>query len=529
MKTNRGQKLVPVWLGLCVLCMTGSALATDYTNDTDWAGGNWTLANGDVISGIHTNVGVFTIPSGATVTVLAYDTNSLLHGRVTVYAASADIQGTLSADAKGYPRGVGAGAPPSGSTCGGSYGGLGGMGNTGSPAPQPYGSPYVPTDLGSGAGNYATGAGSGGGTVILNVSGTLIVAGTISANGGNGSNSNSGGGSGGSVWLTAGTLQGSGSILADGGLRVTGSATAGGGGGGRIALDANDNTFSGTIRARGQASSHVRGRHGTLNFSSNPAKHLVISEDIALPPGTNWVFASLLVTNNATLEIQSTHGTLVASYANEEASRVRILGDATVAAGATLSAEGLGYPETFGLGKGLTYGGGGYGGKGGNGSGTGGSIYGTNNAPDRLGSGAGDQDIGGFGGGALILNVGGTMTVLGTVSCNGGKGAKKGGGGSGGSVWLKVQAIAGNGAISANGGNFDASNGGGGGGGRIMIDFGKGAMVKYTWTDPVTLPGSLGFTGTITATGGTGLTNGDPGTVLLRNLPPPEGTLIQFH
>ena len=45
------------------LVMTaGVASAAYFTNDTNWAGADWTLANGDIISGIHTNVGQFLIP-----------------------------------------------------------------------------------------------------------------------------------------------------------------------------------------------------------------------------------------------------------------------------------------------------------------------------------------------------------------------------------------------------------------------------------------------------------------------------------
>jgi hypothetical protein len=60
----------------------------------------------------------------------------------------------------------------------------------------------------------------------------------------------SGGGSGGSIYLTAGTLAGAGTISADGG---NGSESGGGGGGGRIAIYYDTDTFSGTVTASGGA------------------------------------------------------------------------------------------------------------------------------------------------------------------------------------------------------------------------------------------------------------------------------------
>ena len=77
---------------------------------------------------------------------------------------------------------------------------------------------------------------------------------------------------------------------------------------------------------------------------------------------------------------------------------------------------------------------------------------------------------GGAGGGAIRLNVGGTLTVEGQISANGLPAAwGQGGGGAGGSVWLTVGTLAGTGVISANGGPSVAAYGGGGGGGRVAI------------------------------------------------------------
>ena len=75
--------------------------------------------------------------------------------------------------------------------------------------------------------------------------------------------------------------------------------------------------------------------------------------------------------------------------------------------------------------------------------------------------------MGGQGGGALRLSVGGILTVDGQLSADG-KAALQdnGGGGSGGSIWATAGAVTGNGFISAIGGMGDLYYGGGGGGGR---------------------------------------------------------------
>ena len=89
------------------------------------------------------------------------------------------------------------------------------------------------------------------------------------------------------------------------------------------------------------------------------------------------------------------------------------------------------------------------------------------------------------GGGAIRLEVAGTLTVNGAVTANG-KAAlfQNTGGGAGGSVWLNVGTLSGNGAITANGGAGEPVNGGGGGGGRVAL---------YYLTD--------NFTGVATASG----------------------------
>ncbi len=74
--------------------------------------------------------------------------------------------------------------------------------------------------------------------------------------------------------------------------------------------------------------------------------------------------------------------------------------------------------------------------------------------PVNAGSGGGSiNGPGGWGGGALKLIVTGTLTVNGILSANGtdGAGGSTAGGGAGGSLWLQINNLAGNGKILANG------------------------------------------------------------------------------
>jgi len=98
-------------------------------------------------------------------------------------------------------------------------------------------------------------------------------------------------------------------------------------------------------------------------------------------------------------------------------------------------------------------------------------------APDRLGSGGGkwSDDHGGFGGGAVIVHVGG--------------------------------------------------------GGRILIEYGwipgtkPPSRARESWLNPAELPESLEFGGSLTVAGGSGLNAGQEGSILLRYLQE-SGTLI---
>jgi hypothetical protein len=181
--------------------------------------------------------------------------------------------------------------------------------------------------------------------------------------------------------------------------------------------------------------------------------------------------------------------------------------DLTVNSSCVIRANGTGFPRDSGIGKGASgtgHGGGaGHGGVGGAGSQPGGTYYGSATAPVTLGSGGGDgymNDNAGNGGGAIRLDVSGTLTVNGAVAANGTNGwaggyrTYAGGGGSGGSIYATCGTLAGTtGSFQANGGNGGAGAGGGAGG-RFVI---------YRATSI--------YTGTTTVTGGTGANSGGTG------------------
>ena len=103
--------------------------------------------------------------------------------------------------------------------------------------------------------------GRGAGLVFLNVSDTLTVNGAINANA---SRATEGAGSGGGIYLIAGTLDGTGTISAQGGFAV--NVNDGGGAGGRVALYYKNRTFSGDINISGgdATTAGAEGNYGSL-------------------------------------------------------------------------------------------------------------------------------------------------------------------------------------------------------------------------------------------------------------------------
>lgn len=186
------------------------------------------------------------------------------------------------------------------------------------------------------------------------------------------------------------------------------------------------------------------------------AEDLTISSDTIWDPGT-YTYDNVLITNGATLTF---NGAVTLNAQN-----------LTIDSGSSISADAKGYALSQGPGS-AKYppGGGGYGGGGGGYSGVvpdGGSTYGSALTPTELGSGGGW----GAGGGAIKLVISNALTVNGKITTSGQEG-KSGawgsvmGAGSGGSIYLIVNNLQGQGQIIASGGS---GPGGGGGGGRIAI------------------------------------------------------------
>ena len=441
-----------------------------------------------------------------------------------------DQGASLNADNQGYGVLQGPGGGRSGDTAGGSYGGAGG----GRPVTSTYGSAPTPVDLGSGgAHNQGTG-GAGGGAIRITVSGTLTNEGVISANGQDGTGF-SGGGAGGSIYVTTATLAGSGTFTANGGNNST--SYGGGGGGGRIAVySASAANFTGfaTSTANGgttpSGATPGPGSVGTVAFfdTSVPNSNVSIYQNYVIPANTNVQYNSLTVGNGATVTVgggsqvittATLHvtGTMTAQSINNTGQvngqwagqGVKIVaGTAVIDPGASINADGQGYLTTVGpgsvpnaIGNNL---GGSYGGAGGGQSSS--TTYGSASFPTDLGSGGGISygGGGGSGGGAIELDVIGTLTNNGTISANGATVTQDVGGGSGGSLNIAANTIAGTGTITAGGGSNSAQGGGGGGGGRIAVYY-----INNT-----------GFNqGSATAQGGDGNPPGSAGTVIFNNTP----------
>ena len=473
-------------------------------------------------------------------------TNGFFVSGVTVLANATIQSGAkIVADGGGFFGNQGAGAGSFGTSIqgysmgtGGSFGGYGGSSALTSAPGSSYGSITQPLNImGSGGGcsspPYSQSA--GGGAVSMTVTGTLDLEGSISANAATPTAEGCGGGSGGSIWLTVGTLTGAGAISANGGAGIL--PYSGGGGGGRIAIFYATNQFTGAISARG-GQGFVGGGAGTIYTlaNTNPTGSVIVDNGglsgantllstpqpfnltvsggaIAQTPPTNssltdptLYLSSLLVQSNSLITTGS---------ANDNASLV-VFGNAVVATNGAIAVDGKGYNGSGSAGPGagmmLSNGsgsGGGYGGAGGaSASGEpGGITYGSSQQPIDWGSQGGVPSASfvnfSQGGGAIRLEVAGTLTVNGAVTANG-KAAlfQNTGGGAGGSVWLNVGTLGGNGAITANGGAGEPVNGGSGGGGRVAL---------YYLTD--------NFTGVATASGAGGALPGQNGTVFATNLP----------
>lgn len=162
--------------------------------------------------------------------------------------------GSIDVSGRGYYQDFGPGAGGcAGAACsGGGYGGEGGKGGdfftTVASGGGAYGLTDIvseisnPTSIGSGGGSEFGDGGQGGGAISLNVTNRITIDGTVKADGETpASGQDRGGGSGGAVKITAGEIDGLGTVSAIGG---NGTNHGGGGGGGRVLLQFSSPNFS---------------------------------------------------------------------------------------------------------------------------------------------------------------------------------------------------------------------------------------------------------------------------------------------
>ncbi len=227
--------------------------------------------------------GGFSLAQGATwkytagtAATLSIGTDMTVHGTIQCQRTSTSGEGTgrsftvggnlvvgstgvFDADGMGFSGNSGP-SKPSGRT-GGSHGGRGAFRYAASPGGPAYGSVNNPTSLGSGGGDNA--AYSGGGAIILSVTGSSTIDGTLTANGAAGA---WGPGAGGTVNLTAASLSGAGSAVIRANAGTTTYQTPAGGG--RIALvltgvDADFSGFAGSVTAF-STENYTAGSAGTI-------------------------------------------------------------------------------------------------------------------------------------------------------------------------------------------------------------------------------------------------------------------------
>ena len=194
-----------------------------------------------------------------------------------------DSGAIINLDGRGYAQNAGPGAGLSGgSRIGGSGGGHGAAGGNawGSYGSNAGGIAYdvyeYPSQLGSGGGSSSQAGGSGGGYVRIDVTGTLRIDGTITADGTDGGAScnyySAGGGSGGSIHLSSHVFEGDGSMTATGG-NYGGScsyARGGGGAGGRIAVKTVSKSFDNASIVYNGGTGNQAGGSGTYHLDMTP-------------------------------------------------------------------------------------------------------------------------------------------------------------------------------------------------------------------------------------------------------------------
>jgi hypothetical protein len=497
------------------------------------------------ISGRH-QLGALTLRNGATLThaagsiagyngVTVEGVQLLVQERVVIDATSAiDVSG------KGYAPNGGPGRGYVRS--GGGHGGAGGhdrrcAGTCGDDGGVTYGDFVYPATLGSGAADSSNGHGGAGGGAVVLVADAVKVAGSIRADGadgvgGSGGNQAGAGGAGGTIRIEATSLWGSGDLSADGGVGAAfGLVEAAGGGGGRIALHVDTDNHTGAVTAYGGDSQKLSlgnravGGAGTVYVSVGGVGTLTLDNN-GLVSGLGG-----LVTGGMTdmLGPVVVDNLVITGSAGMSAPRltwldITVWNDATIDVGARIDVSGRGYPPRQGPGAGKTTSncsipgagmasGGAHGADGVSWYQSGslciqGSLqYGDPMYPTTFGSGGGANSfgVGGYGGGAVRLVVGGTLTLEGEIHANGSDavvdtGARLGGG-SGGSILVDA------GQFVVNGGNFYIEGGDGKASTFNFGDGGTGGRAALLTPNAIQGTGGTVYWGGGQATGGAGQNN----------------------
>jgi len=537
-----------------LFCLLSLASArADQINWTNLAGGDWSVATnwspnqapGATNDAIIAGTVSVTLSGSASVLSLTLSGNAVLIATgmnksapvaglwagtgVTINASNVTVESgsAITADGQGYTTGAGPGAAPfpGDYVAGGSYGGSG-SGTTG----PTYGDAVAPTDLGSAGGGQYGGYSAGGGAIALNVTGSLVLDGTISADGFS-AGGNNGGAAGGSVYITTGTLAGSGAMTADGNQGENAN-----GGGGRVAVYYADASGYTGFTSCSAAAGGTGAQNGTVVFfdTSVPNYGIYVYQQMSYGQDSVLHFASVTLGTNATLTLgggstlqvdglldlasnatalcQSQYNTTTNAAGEWAGVGVTITANnVTLEAGSAIAANGTGYTTSAGPGAaapGNYSAGGSYGGRGSGGSGP---TYGDYAAPMDLGSGGGGL-YGGYsaGGGAIALNVTGSLVLDGTISANGFSISGNNGGAAGGSVYVNTTTLAGSGAMTANGNQGENANGGGG---RVAVYYADAS-------------GYTGYSGCAAAAGGVGAQNG---TVVFFDTSVPNNALYVYQ
>jgi len=281
-------------------------------------------------------------------------------------SANITISGSINAAGLGYAGGpitaaglsgygpCGGGGSTSSSRPGGGGGHAGAGGNSTNStgcSSSLYGSATAPVTFGSGGGGgTGTAGGNGGGVIRLTSSGTLNLTGSLVADGAAASNSNypGGSGAGGSIYVDVGSFSGNGSMSAAGAAGAVYSPySAGDGGGGRIAVAADNYTYSGSVSvdsnipstaATSDTGGRTMGKHGVFNTdnvvnwcdSGSLATTCQLSSTRVL--GTSSAVqgaGNLTIKNLGTLKTAPSTGRLT----------VNLTGDLTVENGGTINAN----------------------------------------------------------------------------------------------------------------------------------------------------------------------------------------------